>query len=173
MCRLTKTLFVRLFNRLILRINRQTHQTVFARTHMLIWTCVVRVCAEIYLTHGSNRAGIELPYVSVSQIFEHSIFLSGHMTLMQRRLNVNALYKRYVSDVVFPWYSRPRWLSWIRLVIRRLRVRTPPVGNFLSWRFIMKYIFYMVILSLPLIQGGQLSVSDEKTCTILVNRIED
>ena len=32
-------------------------------------------------------------------------------------------------------------------------------------------IFSMVILSLPLIQEGQLSVSGERTCTILVNRL--
>ena len=31
-------------------------------------------------------------------------------------------------------------------------------------------IFSMVILSLPLIQEGQLSVSGERMCTILVNR---
>ena len=31
----------------------------------------------------------------------------------------------------------------------------------------------MVILSLPLIQEGQLSVSGERMCTILVNRLED
>ena len=34
-------------------------------------------------------------------------------------------------------------------------------------------IFYTVILSLPLIQEGQLSVSGERMCTILVNRFED
>ena len=34
-------------------------------------------------------------------------------------------------------------------------------------------IFSTVILSLPLIQEGQLSVSGERTCTILVNRLED
>ena len=34
-------------------------------------------------------------------------------------------------------------------------------------------IFSMVILSLPLIQDGQLSVSGERMCTILVNRLED
>ena len=41
------------------------------------------------------------------------------------------------------------------------------VGNILLWRLIMKY---MVILSLPLIQEGQLSVSGKRMCTILVNR---
>ena len=34
-------------------------------------------------------------------------------------------------------------------------------------------IFSTVILSLPLIQEGQLSVSGEKMCTILVNHLED
>ena len=34
-------------------------------------------------------------------------------------------------------------------------------------------IFSAVILSLPLIQVGQLSVSGERMCTILVNRLED
>ena len=34
-------------------------------------------------------------------------------------------------------------------------------------------IFSTVILSLPLIQEGQLSVSGERMCTIPVNRLED
>ena len=34
-------------------------------------------------------------------------------------------------------------------------------------------IFSMIILSLPLIQEGQLSVSGERMCTIQVNRLED
>ena len=34
-------------------------------------------------------------------------------------------------------------------------------------------IFSTVILSLPLIQEGQLSISGERMCTILVNRLED
>ena len=34
-------------------------------------------------------------------------------------------------------------------------------------------IFSTVILSLPLIQEGQLSVSGERMCTSLVNRLED
>ena len=34
-------------------------------------------------------------------------------------------------------------------------------------------IFFTVILSLPLIQEGQLSLSGERMCTTLVNRLED
>ena len=45
------------------------------------------------------------------------------------------------------------------------------VGNILSWRLIMKY--FLQSFSLPLIQEGQLSVSGERMCTILVNRLDD
>ena len=34
-------------------------------------------------------------------------------------------------------------------------------------------IFSMVILSLPLIQEGQLSVSGERMCTVLVNSLDN
>ena len=55
-------------------------------------------------------------------------------------------------------------------------------GNILLWRLFMKYfqrvsfvheIFSTVILFLPLFQEGQLSVSGERVCTILVNHLED
>ena len=45
------------------------------------------------------------------------------------------------------------------------------VGNILSWRLIMKY--FLQSFSLPLIQEGQLSVSGERMCTILVNCLDD
>ena len=70
-------------------------------------------------------------------------------------------------------YCRPLWLSWMRRPTGDQEVAglTPAeVGNILSVRLIMKY---MVILSLPLIQEGQLSVSGERMHTILVNRLED
>ena len=35
------------------------------------------------------------------------------------------------------------------------------------------YEIFSIILSLPLIQKGQLSVSGERFCTILVTRLED
>ena len=56
-------------------------------------------------------------------------------------------------------FSRPQWFSWmrIRLVISRLRVRPPP-GRQHSFVEIDHEIFSMVILSLPLIQVGQLLV---------------
>ena len=42
-----------------------------------------------------------------------------------------------------------------------------------SFREIDHEIFSTVILSLLLIQEGQLSVSGERMCTVLVNRLED
>ena len=70
--------------------------------------------------------------------------------------------------------SWPRWLSWMRRPTgdRRSRVR-PRRGRQHSFVEIDHEIFSTVILSLPLIQEGQLSVSGERMCTILVNRLED
>ena len=56
--------------------------------------------------------------------------------------------------------------------IRRLRVRPRWVGNIISRRFDHK-IFSTVILPLPLTQEGPMSVSDERICILLVNRIEN
>ena len=49
---------------------------------------------------------------------------------------------------------------------------TPP-GRQHSFVKIDHEMFSMVILSLPLLQEEQLSVSDERMCTILINRLED
>ena len=68
-----------------------------------------------------------------------------------------------------PSHGRPQWLSWMRRPTGDQEVAgsTPAeVGNILE-------IFSKVILSLPLIQEGQLSVSGERMCTILVNRLEN
>ena len=49
----------------------------------------------------------------------------------------------------------------------------PRRGRQHSFVEIDREIFSTVILSLPLIQEGQLSVSGERMCTILVNSLED
>ena len=48
-------------------------------------------------------------------------------------------------------------------------------GSTIAWSFVEidHEIFSAVSLSLPLIQEGQLSVSGERMCTILVNHLED
>ena len=49
----------------------------------------------------------------------------------------------------------------------------PRRGRQHSFVEIDREIFSTVILSLPLIQEGQLSVSGERMCTVLVNCLED
>ena len=60
---------------------------------------------------------------------------------------------------------------------KRSRISSPasltPPGRQHSFVEIDHEIFSTIILSLPLIQEGQLSVSGERMCTILVNRLED
>ena len=61
----------------------------------------------------------------------------------------------------------------IRLETRRSQVQTPLRYWQHSFMEIDHEIFSKVILSLLLIQEGQLSVSGERMCTILVNSLED
>ena len=49
----------------------------------------------------------------------------------------------------------------------------PPPGRQYSFLEIDHEIFSTAILSLPLIQEGQLLVSGERICTKVVNRLED
>ena len=65
--------------------------------------------------------------------------------------------------------SRSRLLSWMRHPTGDQEV----AGRQHSFVEIDHEIFSTVILSLPLIQEGQLLVSGERMCTILVNRLED
>ena len=68
---------------------------------------------------------------------------------------------------------RPRWLGCaVRLETGGHRFN-PRRGRQHSFVEIDHEIFSTVILSLPLIQEGQLSVSGERMCAILVNRLED
>ena len=60
----------------------------------------------------------------------------------------------------------------VRLVIRMLRVRLLS-GSATFFRGDYHEIFSMVILTLPLIQEGQLSVSGQRLSTVPVNHLED
>ena len=63
-------------------------------------------------------------------------------------------------DALSDWSPESRWLN-------------PRRGRQLSFVEIDHEIYSTVILSLLLIQEGQLSVSGERMCTILVNHLED
>ena len=74
----------------------------------------------------------------------------------------------------FFFFGRPRWLLDAPSDWRPGgRGFNPCRGRRHSFVEIDREIFSTVILSLPLIQEGQLSVSGERMCTILVNRLED
>ena len=60
-----------------------------------------------------------------------------------------------------------------QLDVRPTGDQDPRRGRQNSFVEIDHEIFSTVILSLPLIQEGQLSVSGERMCTILVNHLED
>ena len=63
--------------------------------------------------------------------------------------------------------------SYLSILASKFTGEKPCRGRQHSFVEIDHEIFSTVILSLPLIQEGQLSVSGERMCTILVNRLED
>ena len=98
---------------------------------------------------------------------KHSINIKQLQSLLGKLNCVGACLK--------PSRFRPRWLSWMRRPTGDQEVTgsTPTeVGNILFVETDHE-IFSTVIISLPLIQEGQLSVSDERMCTTQVNRLED
>ena len=94
---------------------------------------------------------------------------SHHPAHMQSVIRAFALHS-YI--LLYPMIRRPRWLIWMRIRLKIRRVRSPP-GRQHSFEEIDHEILSTVILSITLIQEGQLSVSGERMCTILVNRLED
>ena len=104
-------------------------------------------------------------------------FVLQHHTLF----TISHSWEKLFLNQHIPYYSlssqtncRPWWLSCmlVILVIKRLRVR-PLSGWQHSFVEIGQEIFSTVILTLQLIQEGQLSVTGEKMCTILVTYLEN
>ena len=77
------------------------------------------------------------------------------------------MYFSPTRDELITFHCWPRWLSWMR------RPTGDQVAGSTPAEEIDHEIFSAVILTLPLIQEGQLSVSGERMCTVLVNRLED
>ena len=69
--------------------------------------------------------------------------------------------------VLIKWLASVAQLDVLQIMIRRLWVQHPP-GRQHFFMEIDHEIFSTVILFLPLINEGQLSVSGERMCTILV-----
>ena len=124
----------------------------------LIWVCTV---CQLPFYGSTNYKGLNFLVIQFQAYLAHK---------SEFHYQIKLIYCFDTNDWCRDWL---RWLSWMRRPTGDQEVvgSTPTeVGNILSWRLI---IFSTVILSLPLIQEGQLSVSGERMCTILVNRLED
>ena len=102
------------------------------------------------------------------------IWLGNRKENINERNRVSLFNSNVVYNAAYTSWCRPRWLSWMRRPTgdRRSRVQPPPRSATFFRRDWLWNIFYGH--SLPsLIQEGQLSVSGERMCTILVNRLED
>ena len=119
----------------------------------------------LFIIH-SHQSFLDVSFQHFSQMKDLVLICSQSSTI--------ALQFQGKNIEMFYHICRPRWLSWmhVRLMIRRLHVSAPP-GRQHSFMEIDHEIFSTVLLSLPLIQKGQLSVSGERMWTILVNRLED
>ena len=93
----------------------------------------------------------------------------GH-TLLLHMLKDSRLLQMVGKMVPLSLWGQPQWLGQmrVRLAIRRLRVRPQP-GLATFFIEVNHEIFSMVILSLPFIQEGHLSVSGYKSAQVLVN----
>ena len=106
--------------------------------------------------------------------FNFFFFFKGNGYTVREGNSIRIVFASFCKGVYSKRRDWSRWLSWmsIRLVIRRLLVWPLP-GWQHSFVKIDHEIFSTVILSLPLIQEGQLSVSGEGMCQILINCLED
>ena len=102
-----------------------------------------------------------------------TFYLTEQCQLIPHRNSVHSVRRgTKMSKMSCPWYRNLIVYSAMHLKLKHT------LTAFLSFYWLHAIqidheIFSAVILSLPLIQEGQLSVSGERMCTILVNRLED
>ena len=109
------------------------------------------------LKQQSQGTYIGTTYVEALAVADDFLFLSNSADELQTMLNLKHMYS---GERRYDWRPGGRGFN-------------PRRGRQHSFVEIDHEIFSTVILSLPLIQEGQLSVSGERMCTILVNRLED
>ena len=128
----------------------------------LYWTFYTCICAKIYNYNiESLRKNMDLRISTTTKgsvRTTHSLLYLLHQVLV----SISCLEPASVAQLDAPSDWKPGGRGF-----------NPRRGRRHSFVEIDHEIFSTVILSLPLIQEGQLSVSGERMCTILVNRLED
>ena len=132
---------------------------IFTACLMRYFTCAVFFTIRTARDEYSSQNALNLRLIWVYAEYNNYYQASAHLT-----------FTSYVSP------SRPASVAQLDAPSDRRpggRGFNPRRGRQHSFVKIDHEIFSTVILSLPLIQEEQLSVSGEKMCTILVNRLED
>ena len=119
------------------------------------------------------RNGFRIPFIKIPPLSSVPIRMSQSSSPFLREEIKNLLNKRAVERVQNPGPASVAELDAPSDWRPGGRGFNPHRGRQHSFVEIDHEIFSTVILSLPLIQEGQLSVSGERMCTILVNRLED
>ena len=126
---------------------------------LLVWQYHNTWASHIF--GGPNSVGTFLLWF---KIINHGLIISKILS------ETFLLYFRFMFRKIFFFAIVTRVLSDWRPGGRGFNPRRGRQHSFVE---IDHEIFSTAILSLPLIQEGQLSVSGERMCTILVNRLED
>ena len=147
----------------------------------MYFLCKIKGNVDLFKTNipPSSFVGLLLKQRIGSKFFSLTVALISERIQILREsyscLNVGSLWKIVanlrcpltITRCVLKYHHV--WSDW-RPGGRRFN---PSRGRQHSFVEIDHEIFSTVILSLPLIQEGQLSVSGERMCTILVNHLED
>ena len=129
--------------------------------HPWIWTCPL-IQSKIKKQRMENSVDPD----------EIACYKLSHLDL--HYLHMHLVWSAGLKENFLLRICQPRWLSWMRRPTGDQRsLVQPPLRSATFFRGDWSWNIFTVILSLLLIQEGQLSVSGERMCTILVNRLED
>ena len=128
-----------------------------------IWLFLLLLCFIGISVFNANSAVVDLGLHRLLMSLINRLYIKGVVRVGVSKLSSESTHKAAsVAQLDAPSHWRPGDRGF-----------NPRRGRQHSFVEIDHEIFSTVILSLPLIQEGQLSVSGERMCTILVNRLED
>ena len=131
----------------------------------------------IQLVDINSHPSWQIVQIQISWLLKKPVDLDLHCL---QRQDISGFSRTRVKNSMWIWLyqylSSPAWVAQLDAPSDWRsggRGFNPRRGRQHSFVEIDHEIFSTVILSLPLIQEGQLSVSGERMCTILVNRLEN